>query len=223
MKLRYAIFAGLTLGAATARADERFLAYTYGWFTPAHFERELELTYDHFGHGRAFGQIEFEYGATDRWVVAPYLLFSHENGKTELAGWKLEQRYRFGKFAYGKLLPAIYFEVQRENGEPTELEGKLILSTMPNRDWIASGNLIVEKKLETGAREEIGYSVGAARIFRTYSLGVEAKGNFLENEHSVGPTVGLRIGPGSKVLIAPALGYGKATESRVRLLFEHEF
>lgn len=223
MKLRHAMFAGFVLAAVSAQADERFFAYTYGWFTPAQFERELEFTYDQFRHGDGFGQIEFEYGVTDRWLVAPYLLFSHENGKTELAGWKLEQRYRFGNFAYGKLLPAVYFEVQRENGEPTELEGKLIGSYMPNRDWIASGNFIIEKKLETGAREEIGYSVGAARIFRTYSLGLEAKGNFLENEHIFGPTVGLRIGPGSKVLIAPALGYGKATESRVRILFEHEF
>jgi hypothetical protein len=213
----------LCAAATAASAHERYFVFTYDWFTPARYERELEFAYDHFRDGGAFGQLELEYGLTDRWVVAPYILFSHDHGKSKFAGWKLEQRYRFGESGFNKLMPAVYLEVQKENGEPYELEAKLIGSFMPNANWIASGNLIVERKLETGSRAEVGYSAGVARIYPTCTIGIEAKGNFLENQHFFGPTAGFRIGPGSKMLIGAGLGFGKDTQSRVRILLEKEF
>jgi hypothetical protein len=212
------------LGATTsAFAHERYFIFTYGWFTPSRFEREFELTYDHFRGGAGFAQVELEYGVSDRWVVAPYALFSQEDGKFKFAGWQLEQRYRFGDFSYGRVLPAVYFEVHKENEEPFELEAKLIGSYMPNARWIASGNLIVERKIESDARTEVGYSVGLARIYKNLSVGVEAKGNFLENQHFFGPAIGFGVGPGSKILLGGGIGFGQDTPARVRVLFEKEF
>jgi hypothetical protein len=223
MNCRLILATGLAAMSALAAAHERFFVFTYDWFTPARFEREFEFTYDHFQSGNGFGQIEFEYGVTDRWVVAPYLLVEHKNGKAKLAGWQLEQRYRLGEFAYGKVLPAVYFEVHKESHKAYELEGKLIGSYMPNSKWIASGNFIVEQKIESGARMEFGYAAGIARIFPKWSVGLEAKGNFLANEHIFGPTVGLNLGLGTKLNIGVGQSFGRAAESRVRVLFEKEF
>src|SRR5689334_13812668 len=87
------------LVAAPAGAHERFFTYTYDWFTPAKDEKEVELWWTQKNGGVADGQVEFEYGVTDRYAVAPYLLLKREHGGAfSVEGWKLEQRYRLGKY-----------------------------------------------------------------------------------------------------------------------------
>src|SRR5205085_1293120 len=103
--LTVATLAGL---AALSFSDQRYFVFTYDWNTPSQFEREIEFTYDHFRDGTGFGQLEFEYGMTDRWLVAPYILFDQNHGKAQVAGFQVEQRYRFGEFRYGRVLPAVY-------------------------------------------------------------------------------------------------------------------
>ncbi len=209
--------------AAVINADQRYFVFTYDWNTPSRFEREIEFTYDHFRDGGGFGQLEFEYGITDRWLVAPYILFEQQGGKAQIAGFQLEQRYRFGDFRYGRFLPAAYFEVHKENHSSYELEGKLIGSFMPNGDWIASGNLIVEQHVQSGAKTELGYALGISRIFSTLNLGVETKGNFLENQHIFGPSIGFAVGDRAKVSLGAMKSFGKGNVSELRLLFEKEF
>ena len=213
----------LTALAAVTSADQRYFVLTYDWNTPSRFEREIEFTYDHFRNGTGLGQLEFEYGVSDRWMVAPYMLFDQDHGKTQVAGFQLEQRYRFGDFHYGRVLPAVYFEVHKENHSSYELEGKLIGSYMPNGDWIASGNLIVEQHVQTGAKTEIGYAVGISRIYSNYNVGIETKGNFLANEHIFGPCVGFVVGDRMKVSLGAMKSFGNGDASEVRLLFEKEF
>lgn len=223
MRLRSVLLALLPCFVSLAVADQRMFVSTYDWFTPGRHERETEITYDMLRDHTGFAQLEFEYGVTDRWLIAPYILFSSEGGREKFAGLQLEQRYRFGDFHYGRLLPAVYFEVHKENTSPYELEGKLIETYMPNANWIVSGNLILEHRLETGARAEVGYSIGVSRIYRTFNIGFEAKGNFLDNEHLIGPTVGFNINPSSKLLFGAGLAVGHDTVSRLRVLFEKEF
>lgn len=208
---------------AIALSDQRYFIQTYDWNTPSRFEREIEFTYDHFRDGTGFGQLELEYGVTDRWMVAPYILFEHDGGKAKIAGFQLEQRYRFGDFHYGRVLPAIYFEVHKDNHESFELEGKLIGSYQPNADWIASGNLIMEQHIEKGAKHELGYAAGVSRIYSNFNVGLETKGNFLENEHIFGPTVGFIVGDRTKLSLGAFHSFGKGDASSVRLLFEKEF
>lgn len=224
MKTQRSLAAGALLAlAVAASADQRYFVFTYDWNTPSRYERELEFTYDHFRDGTGFGQLEFEYGMTDRWMVAPYILFEQDHGKTRVAGFQLEQRYRFGDFHYRRVLPAVYFEVHKENHSSYELEGKLIGSYMPNADWIASGNLIVEQHIETGAKTEMGYAAGISRIYSNFNLGVETKGNFLENEHIFGPCVGFIVGDRTKISLGTMKSFGKGDVSEIRLLFEKEF
>jgi len=209
--------------ATVAFADERFFTYTYDWFTPSKLEKEIELGYTGFRNGGFFGTAEFEYGVTNRWVVAPYVLFEKEGGTTKFQGVRLEQRYRFGDFGFGKIMPAAYLEVQKENDEPWELEGKLILSYMPNDNWIASTNLILEQELKSGEKSELGYSVGIARIFDKFTFGAEAFGNWKANEHFWGPSIGFRAADRMKIIATAGIPISRGGTSQFRILLGKEF
>lgn len=205
-------------------AHEHYFTYTYDWYTPFQGERELEFHFHQLEGGPAIGMVEFEYGITDRWVVAPYLIWEHEDGKTKFEGWKLEQRYRFGEFAYKKLLPAVYVEIEKENHESYELEAKLIGSYLPNPKWIISGNLVFERALESGAENEWGYTFGAGHRYRPdQHIGLEVFGSLQENEHFAGPVIGFGRARDLKVIATAAAPIAGDGPYQFRLLLEKEF
>lgn len=210
--------------AAPARADSRLFTYTYDWFTPVKGEKEIEAYWTQGEGGEAEGQFEFEYGITNRWLVAPYILFSRQHGgEFDVSGWKLEQRYRFGDFHEGRLLPAAYFEVEKENGEPYELEGKFI-TTLVKKEWTWSNNIILEHKLRDSSPLEFAYASGLSRgIGQKLHAGVELFGNFYDKEHFFGPTVGYRFDPKTQLLATIGFPYTGASSGAVRFLFEKEW
>jgi len=183
---------GILMAAAPARADLRNFTVTYDWFTPVRGEKEIEFWSTQFDGGVNEQALEFEYGVTDRWVVAPYLLLKREHdGGFHVNGWKLEQRYRLGNFARDRFLPALYFEVTKETDERVELEGKLITSYVFGNGWLWSHNFIFESKVQNGSKVEFGYAEGVRRmVTRRLSVGVELFGNFTDTKHLVGPALG---------------------------------
>jgi hypothetical protein len=213
------------LPAAPARADQRFFARTYDWFTPAKGEKELELWWIQENRGEADAQIEFEYGVTQRWVVAPYLLFKRETGgKFEFEGWKVEQRYRFGDFGYHRLMPAVYFEVKKEKEEPYELEGKLIGTYLWGNGWAWSGNLIFEGELKSGEKTKFGYATGISHPIKDgLRGGVELFGNWTEEEHFFGPTLAYRFNPTTQLVVNGGFRVAGPKGGAVTLLFEKEW
>jgi hypothetical protein len=213
------------LAAAPAEAHERYFTYTYDWFTPARGEKELELWWTQGEGGEADGEIEFEYGLTNRWVAAPYLLLKREHGgKFEVEGWKLEQRYRLGSFGYNRLLPALYFEVKKENGEPYELEGKLITSYLFGNGWVWSTNFIAESEVEESAKVELGYATGLSHpLGGRWRGGVELFGNWTEKEHFFGPTLSYNFRPDTKLLLTAGFKYIGEEGGAVRLILEKEW
>jgi hypothetical protein len=220
----------LTLAAVTlassAQAHERYFTYTYDWFTPSRGEKELETWWTQRSGGEADGQIEFEYGITDRWLAAPYLLLQRRHGgEFRLDGWKLEQRYRFGDLAYHKFLPAAYFEVKKEHGDPYELEAKLITSYLfGHRNSVWSTNLIFERELKGGEKLEVGYATGVSLPVKDrLRAGVELFGNWTKNEHFIGPTVGYKFAPDTKLLVTAGFKYRGDEGGAVRLIFEKEW
>ena len=82
MKLRLLLGAAALLFAATgpAAAHRRNFTFTYDWFTPAKNEKEIEFYWTQSTGGNVDAWLEFEYGVTDRYVVAPYLLTKREHG-----------------------------------------------------------------------------------------------------------------------------------------------
>lgn len=208
-----------------AQAHEHYFAYTYDWFTPFRFEREVEFYLTSFEGGIQKSQLEFEYGVTDRYVVAPYLIFERSGGVTKFNGWKLEQRYRLGERAYGKLMPALYLEVEKENDERNyELEGKLIGTYLPNRNWVISGNLIFGREMTAGAKTETGYALGVARkLSPDQHVGFEAVGNWDTKEHFIGPSFGFGKPSGLKVIGTAGIPIAGGGPFQFRVVLEHEF
>lgn len=212
------------LAAGICLADDRYFVYTYDWFTPTALEREFELHWTQFEGGNGLGQLELEYGFTDRYVVAPYLLFEKVGDQLLTGGWKVEQRYRLGEFAYNRLLPTVYLEINKFRGAEYGIEGKLIGSLLPNPNWIISGNLVVEKELASGERAEFGYSLGVARRFpNSRQAGIEAFGNWEHNEHWIGPTIGWGRTSDVRFMATLALPFAGGGPAQLRLLLAKEF
>ena len=188
--------AGGFLGGHEAQAHRRDFPYTYDWKQPSKGEKEIELKSRYRGRDNSFRQeLEFEYGVTDRFTIAPYLEFMKEaGGNLEYTAWKLETRYQLDEFATGKILPGLYLEYIGTKDGPDEIEGKLILSRFSKREENISFNYIVERPLENGAEFENAYSFGYARPLgkNRYGTrgGVEWIHNLTSGRINAGPVFG---------------------------------
>ncbi|MGI8923993.1 MAG: hypothetical protein ACR2HJ_08155 [Fimbriimonadales bacterium] len=225
MKISRMMAAGLLIACGvSASAHRRYFAYTYDWFTPSMNEKELELYWTQKEGGDATAQIEFEYGITDRWMVAPYAIFSHTDGEVDFEGWKLETRYRFGDFAYDTLMPGIYFEVKKVEGEDATAEAKLITTLMTQSGLIWSANLVAETALDGDEKVEWAYVTGIAqRMSERLHLGFEFKGHLVEDGHSAGPSFAYSLSPNQKLFGTALFSYPGGGKHEFRVLFEHEF
>jgi hypothetical protein len=220
------ILAAVVTCAAPAHADQRYFTYTYDWFTPAQGEKEVELLWTQAEGGNVDTEFEFEYGITNRWLVAPYLLAHREHGGDwEVEGWKLEQRYRFGDFHYNRFLPAVYFEVKKENHEAWELEGKLITTYTSNHGWLWSTNLIFESAVENNADLEVGYASGISfKVNDRVRAGAEFFGEWTpDQEHFFGPTATYLFNPSTRLLATVGFRYLGGEGGAVRVMFEKEW
>jgi hypothetical protein len=176
-----------------AHADLNRFTYSYGWWTQSKGGREVELYHTQPRSGRQWrNQLELEYGVTDRYLVAPYLIFDRSGGFSDFpgaegggddesgtpvifdpirnprayrySGFKIEQRYRFGEYQYKKLLPAAYLEYAQVKGAKPEAEGKLILQYDPNPTATLALNIIHERRLQGMVKPGWGYTFGAAYL-----------------------------------------------------------
>ncbi len=209
--------------ASQSFAHERDLVWGYEWWVPYKGERELEFWFTDFGGGKSDLWFEFEYGVDGHYMFAPYLLMERDGNDFRVVGWKFEQRYSFGEFAFDRVLPGVYFEVKKEGGEEYELEAKAITTIAFSSGYNWTTNIIAEGKTEPRSKYQWEYTTGLSRrLQKGCSVGVEAFGNLTMQRHFVGPTVGMRLERGKKVLA----GYGFSTTGdpgRFRLIFEWEF
>jgi hypothetical protein len=222
----FLLFSAVVATSAPALADQRHFTYTYDWFTPSQGEKELEAYWTQHNGGVLEPEIEFEYGVTPRWTVAPYLVLGREHGEDiEVKGWRLEQRYRLGNYARNRILPALYFEVSKENSEPFELEGKFITSYLFGNGYIWSTNLIFAGLVGGGQGTEVSYATGVSHpLGRRWNVGAELFGTWTpERQHFFGPTVGYQFAPGTQLLATVGMRYAGAEGGAVRLIFEKEW
>lgn len=222
---------GLVLGGIvvdTARADVRDFPFTYEWRQSPKGMKEFEIKNRYTGKDNTFEQqFEVEYGVTDRFQIAPYLVFEREaGGKYKYHEFKLETRYQLGDYKPNKILPGLYLEYAKERGGPSELEGKLILTRYGKDGSNLSFNYIIERELENGAEFENEYSIGyARRLSRRVRGGGELIHNLTDGTVNAGPVVAFNIGQS----IFATAGYAFALNDRdgnrpqVRLNLEYEF
>ncbi|MDQ3813799.1 MAG: hypothetical protein M3347_07590 [Armatimonadota bacterium] len=229
--------AGGFLGGPEAQAHRRDFPFTYDWFQPAKGEKEIELHSRYRGRNNSFQQqIEFEYGITDRLMIAPYLVFEKElGGNLKYTEWKLESRYQLGEFQTGKVLPGVYLEYVGTKDGPDEVEGKLILSRYGKNGDNLSFNYIIERELEGGAEFENVYSIGYARSLgkkntgflgkRGARAGFEWIHNLSSGRINAGPILGLSPAKNSWIVAGYAHNINDRGGNRpeFRLLFEYEW
>ena len=185
--------ATLAIDAPQAQPHRRDFPFTYDWYQPGKGEKELELKSRHRGRDASFQQqIEFEYGISDRLMIAPYVVFERGRGENlRYAEVKLESRYQLGKFKTNRVLPSLYLEYARPRRGASVVEGKLILSRFNKRGDDLSLNLIAERELESGAKIERQYSIGYARDLgkKGARIGGEWIHNLADKRINAGPTI----------------------------------
>jgi len=145
---------------------------------------------------------ELEYGITDRWTLAGYLVWRRNNrigsnDSTVFKGTKLETKYRIGKKGQYWLDPLLYLEWvrnERDRSNESKVEAKLVLSKDFNKVNLTY-NQIIESTLGDGGRTEHNFSFGANyELPHDFFAGLETKGNYWRpgnhrNKLSMGPTV----------------------------------
>jgi hypothetical protein len=197
-----------------ALADQRDFPFTYSWIQPSKGEKELAYWARYRKRDHSWQhQLELEYGITDRFSVAPYLVFESGDGrKLHFAEWKLETRYQLGNYRTNTILPGLYLEYAKPNHGPGELEGKLILSHFDNRGRNLSFNFIVETELVSGAELEKEYSLGYALPIgrRGNRIGAEFIHELEDDRLLLGPTFFTPLCTGSSI----TAGYAFPLNSR---------
>lgn len=123
---------GWLSAAAPAIAHEDTFLWSYPYMTPDQGERELELrTNAGYSSGYQKHEIELEYGLSDHFSLAPYLVFARDNGGGSLQpdALKLEARGRLFEAGQLPLDVGGYLEYEQTlaAADPKALEAKLIL------------------------------------------------------------------------------------------------
>ncbi len=226
---------GCALPVQNAQAHRRDFPFTYDWQQPSKGEKEIELKSRYRGRDNGFQQeIEFEYGISDRLMLAPYLVFEKNgNGDLKLEAFKLEGRYQLGEYKANSWLPGLYLEYEAVRKDTDEAEGKLILSRYGKKGDDFSFNYIVERELKNGAEFENVYSFGYARSLsdkgflarRDVRGGFEWIHNLSSGRINAGPVLGLAASKNVWLVGGWAFPVNSrgGNKSEVRLLAEYEF
>lgn len=231
---QHPLFVAGTLGAlalcvsSPARADTRDFPFTYEWRQGPKGDREFEVKSTYNGVENSFKQeVELEYSVSDRLLVAPYLILEKEGDDGyKYRGFKLESRYQLGQFKRDKFLPSLYLEFERERGEASELEGKLLFSRYGSDGSNLSFNAIASRALENGSEFGTGYSLGYARNLGKRGLrgGLELIHDLSEHRINAGPVLSRRFGAFSVVGgYAARLNRGNGNADQIRFNVEYEF
>ena len=218
--------------AGTSQADRRSYVWTYEYSTmPAGIaEAEYYLTakVPDTGVEEASAwqhQVEIEYGLTDNWDISLYQMFKQSYGTNSASsfkyeGFKIRSRYRLFKRGEFIVDPLLYVEYIRnaDLSASDVLEGKLVVAKDIGKFNLAY-NQIVKVELGGDGETEHEYAAGAKYDFLPgFSAGLEAKGNYTEGEHALGPTVSVETEK-FWVSLGAVLGLNDKTEDvQVRMI-----
>jgi hypothetical protein len=219
-----------------AQAHRRDFPFTYDWQQPSQGEREIETHSNYSRADHTFEQqVEFEYGLTNRFMLAPYINYTHEpGGHLRYSGFQLESRYQFGKYRTNKILAGAYLEFEKPRDESWEVEPKLILSRYSAKGENISLNLTGERSLNnTDTKWRKAYSFGYARGLGKSKLdfrgGFECVRNLDNRAVDLGPVLSFAPYQSEKNAFFICAGYGfpvnKRSENKgqARVLAEFEF
>jgi hypothetical protein len=229
------LLAVLCLAPLAAWADHGEYFETYGYFTAAKGELEIELWNEFFSSRRqdteeehAGHQLSIEYGITDRWMAEIYAeLHDNPTGQgLQYTRTKLETRYRLGDYSRKGINTALYLEYEKSAlaAESDELEGKIILSK-DFGDLNLSANAIFARDLERGAKLEFGYAAGLSYpVSRKMILSVETLVRPSDRQVFIIPGVHFSLGKQDWMGVGVSLQTSPAPfNATLRTFWGHEF
>ena len=194
---------------------------------------------DNSGSYNSKHQLELEYGVLNHLQLAYYEVYTWDRNKDwERNEFKIEAKARLAEAGQWPVDVALYTEYKNPNGRrdlsSDELENKVILS----RDfgpWNVVGNVVFEKKLNTGDPWEFEYTAGMSyavtprtRVGLEIKEGLGASGDFKlfskrEALYLV-PGIYTSLTPHIRVLVGPAFGLTRVSDDlQLRSIVEVEF
>jgi hypothetical protein len=171
LRMRITIGISLTLGALSARADQRSFVRAYDYATQPKGNLEFELWNEiepppgDLSAAVVTTRVELEYGLTDHWDLALYHVFEQggpDHAPLRLDSWRVETRYRLAERGEWPVNVMLYLEGERPTAlsDPFELEEKLILTRDLGRFGLVL-NLVGEQKIFRGAERNWEVDLGA--------------------------------------------------------------
>ncbi len=223
------VIAALASTVSPASSDNRDFPFTYSYQQEARGEHEIayhiEATprLNHLVH-----ELEFEYGITSRFSIAPYLKFQQGDGRSmHFDAGKVEMRGRLGNFGYNRLLVGLYLELEQPVREPLEIEGRAIFSSYSRRGANLSLNYVLTRQLATGAQNSHVYSVGYAVPTGQTGLrgGLEWIHELATGKINAGPDASYTFGTGIHVAAGIAFPISKNDDNRceVRAIAQYHY
>lgn len=205
--VRFVFAAFVVACSSPVQASERDFPFTYDWLQAFKGEREIALHSRYRARGRVFTQlVEFEYGLTDRFMLAPYVEFERAgSGRVRYEAAKLEARYQFGTYQFGRVLPGLYLEYEQPRAGKGEIEAKIILSRYDKQGGDLSLNLILARELEASANYEKGLSFGYVRPLGSATSRARVRGGF---EY-------LQDFEGGRINAGPVVSFSPSSNSRI--------
>jgi hypothetical protein len=220
-----------SLGPAPAQAHRHDFAFTYDWKQPYAGEREVEAhsTYQK-SDTSLEEEVEYEYGISQRFSVAPYAVFERGPGESlKYKGYQLETRYQLVDFQTNKVLSGLYEEYAKPNDETGRLESRIVLSYYSDRgdDW--SFNYVLTNQFASDPHFNHTYSIGYARQIgaskHDYRGGAEWIHDTTGNRINFGPILGFAPTQHTSLVAGYAFALNKndGNNDEARLIAEYEW
>ncbi len=235
----------LLLGAPEAQAHLKDYLVSRDFYTAKQGEFEVtfwndmnfaEADSDDSYHSKH--QVEVEYGLLDKLQLAYYEVYTWDRTKDwERDEFKIEAKGRFADAGQWPIDVALYTEYKNPDGHrdlsSDELENKVILSKEFGPINLI-GNVIFEKKLNTGDPWEFEYTAGVSyAVTPRTRLGLEVKQGLGTDDHFTAddsqpfylvPGIYTSLTPHVRLLVGPAFGLTRASDDlQLKSVVEIEF
>jgi len=216
---------------APASAHRHDFPFTYDWKQPAHGEKEVEAHTTYRKSDTSFEEeLEFEYGATKRFSIAPYVVFGHGPSESlHYTGFQLEARYQLRKYETSKILSGLYAEYAKPKDDHAALESRIVLSLYDAHGGDFSFNYVLSNGFGANPNFQKTYSLGYAFPIGKGAYDVRNGVEWIHDLHdghiNFGPVVSLKTSDATSLTAgyAFALNHQDANKGEARVIAEYEF
>lgn len=204
------------LTAVPASAHRHDFPFTYDWHQAAPGEKEIEAHTTYSKSDTSLEEeVEFEYGISERFSIAPYAVFERGPGETlHYSGYQVEARYKLVPYKTNRILSGLYEEYAKPKDSGAQLESRIVLSRFGNDGSDLSFNYVLVNDFTSDPTYEKTYSVGYAVPIGKTKYDIRGGGEWIHNisdgRINLGPVLSLSTSDHTSI----TLGYAFHANSR---------